>query len=132
MFTRREAVSKLLRYMVAGGSLAVAWGYLKGLGPASVKVSFSKRPQENEVIFQEGVYLVGGEEGPSAFAARCPHLGCKLDYRSGAEQFRCPCHGSEFALNGKWLKGPAKRDMRALDVKSEKGSKACCVTLTST
>ena len=132
MLTRREAVSKLSRYLVTGGFLAVTWGFLKGLGPTSAKVSFSKRPQESEVIFQEGVYLVGLEGGPSAFAARCPHLGCKLDYRSGAEQFRCPCHGSEFALNGKWLKGPAKRDMRALDVKSEKGSKACCVTLTST
>lgn len=132
VLTRREALSKLLRYLVTGGSLAVVWGYLKGLGPASVKVSFSKRPQENEVIFQEGVYLVGREEGPSAFAAKCPHLGCRLDYRPGSEQFRCPCHGSKFALNGKWLKGPARRDMRALDVKSEKGSKACCVTLTST
>ena len=132
MFTRREALSKLLRYLVTGGFLALAWGYLKGLGPASVMVSFSERPQENEVVFQEGVYLVGREEGPSAFAARCPHLGCKLDYRSGSEHFRCPCHGSEFAIDGKWIKGPAKRDMRALDVKSEKGSEACCVTFTLT
>ena len=132
MFTRREALSKLSRYLVTGGFLAVAWSFLRGLGPTSVKVSFSKRPQEKEVIFQEGVYLVGLKEGPSAFAARCPHLGCKLDYRSGSEHFRCPCHGSEFALDGKWVKGPAKKDMRGLDVKSEKGSKACCVTLTLT
>jgi len=130
MFTRREVLFKLLRYTVTGGFFAMAWGYLKGFGPASVKVSFTKRPKKNEVIFQEDVYLVGLEEGPSAFAARCPHLGCRLDYKPGSEHFRCPCHGSEFAVDGRWIKGPAKRDMTALNVKSEKGSKACCVTLT--
>ena len=42
-----------------------------------------------------------------AFAITCPHLGCSYDFDTGKKHFLCPCHGSEFALDGRVLHGPA-------------------------
>ncbi len=41
------------------------------------------------------------------FAVNCPHLGCAVGFDKGRDIFLCPCHGSEFNLEGKVLKGPA-------------------------
>lgn len=42
-----------------------------------------------------------------AFAITCPHLGCSYAFDDGKKHFVCPCHGSEFALDGRVLHGPA-------------------------
>lgn len=40
-------------------------------------------------------------------AITCPHLGCSYMFNDGKKHFQCPCHGSEFGLDGRLLKGPA-------------------------
>ena len=42
-----------------------------------------------------------------ALAITCPHLGCSYNFDDGKQHFVCPCHGSEFGLDGRLLKGPA-------------------------
>jgi Rieske Fe-S protein len=42
-----------------------------------------------------------------ALAITCPHLGCSYNFDDGKQHFLCPCHGSEFGLDGRLLKGPA-------------------------
>lgn len=42
-----------------------------------------------------------------AFAITCPHLGCSYNFDDGKQHFLCPCHGSEFGLDGRVLHGPA-------------------------
>lgn len=42
-----------------------------------------------------------------ALAITCPHLGCSYAFDDGKKHFVCPCHGSEFALDGAVLHGPA-------------------------
>ena len=41
------------------------------------------------------------------FAITCPHLGCSYAFDQGKQHFVCPCHGSEFGLDGHLIKGPA-------------------------
>jgi Rieske Fe-S protein len=41
-----------------------------------------------------------------AFVARCTHAGCVLPGVEG-DVIKCPCHGSQFALNGTVVRGPA-------------------------
>ena len=41
-----------------------------------------------------------GPEAFRVFSARCPHLGCAVAFRPGADHFVCPCHKSTFALDG--------------------------------
>jgi Rieske Fe-S protein len=41
------------------------------------------------------------------FAITCPHLGCSYAFDQGKQHFVCPCHGSEFGLDGHVIHGPA-------------------------
>lgn len=132
MLTRREIILNALQYIVTGGFLYIAWGYVLGRGGDWLRVYFKNSPDNGEVIFKESVYLVGTGNGPVAFDDRCPHLGCRLDYQLGSEKFQCPCHGSEFAIDGERIAGPAKRDMTRLEVKPDERSGECCVTLVIT
>lgn len=51
-----------------------------------------------------------------ALSAKCPHLGCLVDFNSQSGDFECPCHTSAFAKNGKRLFGPSLRGMDPLKV----------------
>ena len=58
----------------------------------------------------EAILLIRMEEGSyRALGARCTHLGCQV--RPGKHALRCPCHGSVFDLEGKVIRGPAKRPL---------------------
>lgn len=64
------------------------------------------------------VFLSRTPEGaPVAVHARCTHSGCQPDAVSG--RLVCPCHGSEFTLDGRVLEGPAREDLRRFDVRVE-------------
>jgi len=69
--------------------------------------------------FKEGVYLIKKGADFKALSARCTHLGCTIDYDAVSRQFKCPCHGSLFAISGKWISGPAKKDLISIPVKRE-------------
>jgi Rieske Fe-S protein len=119
VLTRREACTLVLKCLVAGGFFHLTWKYVQGRGASSLEVAFSERPGQGEVIFSQGVYLVGLEKEIKALSARCPHLGCQLAYHSMESRFKCPCHGSQFSLKGDLLKGPARKEMTALDLRSD-------------
>lgn len=40
-----------------------------------------------------------------ALSTRCTHRGCQVEL--AGKQFRCPCHGSVYTLNGEVVQGPA-------------------------
>lgn len=63
------------------------------------------------------VYLrnVGGTV--IAFNDTCPHLGCKVDYKSSDGTFFCPCHASSFNKEGQAQNDIPPRGMDALDNK---------------
>ncbi len=56
-----------------------------------------------------------------AFAPGCTHLGCAFRYEADKKNFLCPCHVSEFSLDGKVLSGPAPRDLDRYEVKVDNG-----------
>ncbi len=55
-----------------------------------------------------------------ALSATCPHLGCGIGL-DGKGGFACPCHGSRFANDGSYLRGPARRSMDPLPARVENG-----------
>src|SRR4051794_8729887 len=68
------------------------------------------------------VYLTRSSKDPSkvtAFTATCPHLGCAVEFDAPKKQFECPCHKSGFAIDGKQLFGPSRRNLDPLPVKLE-------------
>jgi Rieske Fe-S protein len=56
-----------------------------------------------------------------ALSASCPHLGCAVDFDADVHAFRCPCHKSGFAIDGRREFGPAKRGMDPLEVSEADG-----------
>ncbi|MEZ4411355.1 MAG: ubiquinol-cytochrome c reductase iron-sulfur subunit [Gemmatimonadales bacterium] len=50
----------------------------------------------------------------TVFSPICPHLGCRYDWDAADHRFACPCHGSQFALDGTVLAGPAPRPLDPL------------------
>ena len=67
--------------------------------PDGTKVLLT-RPTEDEVL---------------AFSSVCPHEGCTVAPDDG--QLACPCHGSQFELNGDLKRGPARTGLTAYPVR---------------
>lgn len=51
-----------------------------------------------------------------AVSAICTHAGCSMDYAADQQLIDCPCHGSQFATDGRVLRGPAVRGLRVYSV----------------
>ena len=56
------------------------------------------------------------------FSPICPHLGCQFQWSGDQNRFACPCHGSQFNLDGEHLAGPAPRGLDPLPFKEENGT----------
>lgn len=54
-----------------------------------------------------------------AFGPQCTHLACAYHWEMSAGKFVCPCHGSEFSIEGKVLAGPAARPLDRYATKIE-------------
>jgi Rieske Fe-S protein len=57
------------------------------------------------------------DQGPLAVSRSCTHLGCIINYREADREFLCPCHQSRFTWDGKYLSGPADKDLPKFHVK---------------
>ena len=62
-------------------------------------------------------YLVRYSGKTTAFAVNCSHLGCSVNFTKDKQRFDCPCHGSEFHLDGSVLRGPAAAPLSHLKYK---------------
>jgi Rieske Fe-S protein len=64
-----------------------------------------------------------GEKSVEALNVICPHAGCPVEYHTDKKGFLCPCHDSNFALDGRINdpKSPAQRglDSLAVEVRNE-------------
>jgi cytochrome b6-f complex iron-sulfur subunit len=53
------------------------------------------------------VWMVRTADGLYALIAICTHLGCTPIWHTDEQRFKCPCHGSNFLLDGTNVAGPA-------------------------
>ena len=52
-----------------------------------------------------------------AISTTCTHAGCEV--RKTKSKFECPCHGSQYDLSGKVIRGPAPAALTRFPVKKE-------------
>jgi menaquinol-cytochrome c reductase iron-sulfur subunit len=75
-----------------------------------------------EVAAVKGIWaLRRGVTDVTVYSPICTHLGCGFRWDGGEKKFKCPCHGSEYDLDGKVVGGPAPRPLDRLPVKIENG-----------
>jgi len=55
-------------------------------------------------------------------SAACTHLGCHLHFNSFEKSWDCPCHGSQFAVDGVPLNAPAVEPLSSVDVQNSNPS----------
>ncbi len=61
------------------------------------------------------IYLARtGARTVRALQCVCPHAGCFLEYRTGKQEFFCPCHNSTFASDGS-INDPRSPSPRPMD-----------------
>jgi cytochrome b6-f complex iron-sulfur subunit len=94
-----------------GGALVVPLSALEPSGGVFVAHPRSNRP----------IYVA--RTAPDtwvALHARCTHRGCQPEPVAG--RMVCPCHGSEFSMEGEVLEGPAEHPLARFRVALQDGS----------
>ena len=82
---------------------------------ADLQDAWNKFPQ-TEV---GSVYLSRNKAGEvECFNARCPHLGCTVQYKDSDHKYVCPCHDSAFQLDGARINEIPPRGLDSLEAKT--------------
>jgi len=70
------------------------------------------------------VLVVGKSTSPELIAVNptCTHAGCTVEWQANGKKFICPCHGTEFAKDGKVLLGMATEPLKTYQVKIKDNS----------
>ena len=66
--------------------------------------------QEKEILF-----VREAEDKIRVLNPVCSHKKCTVAYDDGKKRIVCPCHGSNFSLDGGVLKGPAEKPLQAYE-----------------
>jgi cytochrome b6-f complex iron-sulfur subunit len=116
--TRRRLLA-----LVGWGSFAAFWG---SIVLATLRFFFPRILYEPSPIFQAGkpedyqvgavstrfkdtqrVWMIRNADGLYTLIAICTHLGCTPIWHPTEARFKCPCHGSNFLIDGTNVAGPA-------------------------
>jgi glycine/D-amino acid oxidase-like deaminating enzyme/nitrite reductase/ring-hydroxylating ferredoxin subunit len=54
-----------------------------------------------------------------AVKAACTHVGCVVQFNRFERCWDCPCHGSQFSIDGAVLAGPAKAPLETIELEGE-------------
>jgi Rieske Fe-S protein len=85
--------------------------------------SFDEIEPGQGAIVRQGLSKVAAyrdEQGAlHARSAACTHLGCHLHWNSFERCWDCPCHGSQFSIDGAVLNGPAIHPLAEIEIAPE-------------
>lgn len=127
---RRNFIQTVCRWL-GWGSLSA---FLGGFGLTTVKFLFPNVLYEPPNAFKAGkpddypigvseqwkekfrVWVVRTDKGFYAFESRCTHLGCTPNWFGVENRFKCPCHGSNFNLQGEVVAGPAPEPLKRVEI----------------
>jgi menaquinol-cytochrome c reductase iron-sulfur subunit len=90
--------------------------------PVTKTISLVQRDGWREVVSNQSVFVSRSGNGMlQVLSPVCPHLGCSVSWHENQNKFICPCHGGQFAADGKRLSGPPPRGLDTLDVQIKDG-----------
>lgn len=95
--------------------------------PVEVKVRKGLKPGER--LLEQDFVLFMTRKGPRAVSRTCTHLGCRLNFIDEEGIFLCPCHQSRFSPEGRYISGPAKKDLELFRVRALEGEEGFVVEI---
>jgi Rieske Fe-S protein len=78
-----------------------------------------------------GFFLIGDAGGIYAVSSTCTHKGCTV-HLEGNTGFGCPCHDSEYDLQGAVIEGPATLPLKHFEVSEQNPGGPLVVDLSRT
>ena len=72
--------------------------------------------KNKQVSFAGNYLIINHKEKTTVFSAHCTHLGCTIN-KTEMGRLVCPCHGSEYDLEGNVVKGPAWKSLEMIPSK---------------
>lgn len=135
--TRRDFIKKSAIGVVAGGAILGTFNieaFAKAPAAKALKITaddITVKLSENASLSKAGGTLKVNDEimlirkTDTEFLAVktvCTHKGCDVELEG--DKFVCPCHGSEYTIDGKVTTGPAKNDLKVFETifDSDKGT----------
>ncbi|MCD6376328.1 MAG: ubiquinol-cytochrome c reductase iron-sulfur subunit [Caldisericaceae bacterium] len=110
--TSRRKALQIISSAIVGLVTFITARFTKSLLPARRRLKIEMRSDQIQVEHEIVVLRIG--QKIDVLSRTCPHLGCKVKLDQTGQRFICPCHGSQFSLDGKYLQGPAKKNLKHL------------------
>jgi Rieske Fe-S protein len=108
-------------------NLTAVKNFAEYMAPGEVS-SFEEIEPGKGAIVRSGLKKVAAyrdENGAiHANSAACTHLGCHLHWNSFERCWDCPCHGSQFDIDGAVLNGPAIHPLEKIDIGEEDAARS--------
>ena len=132
--TRRAFLKKLRLGIGVAASAEFLWVFFSVLSPGkktpqnenmdlTTVGKLDEIPNNSVIPVRSGHFYLSrlADGGVLAVSLRCPHLGCTVSWDAARNRFVCPCHSSEFAMNGNVINPPAPRALDYFPVVIENG-----------
>jgi menaquinol-cytochrome c reductase iron-sulfur subunit len=80
--------------------------------PALVSFTISKVNGWEKTVTSHGLFVIKkSDTNFLVLSNKCTHLGCSVNWKADRNEFVCPCHDAQFALDGSVLGGPPPRPL---------------------
>lgn len=117
---RRKFVKNIVKFLPWIGAGTLIFPALRLInsqneGSGVTKISLSSLSYDVNSV--KNFFIIKEKGGFRALSRSCTHLGCELKFDPLSKKFICPCHKSEFDLEGKVLKGPALKNLSKARIK---------------
>jgi len=122
---KKHSRRKFLQLAAAGAGLSLVFIWDKMMGTRLLSAAHKKvlLPITNNLVsFYRDYLVINQKQSINVLSSHCTHLGCIINKEENGKLI-CPCHGSEFDLEGNAVKGPAYKPLPSYPFEEDKDTR---------